>query len=72
LTVGEVVLLLEGSTPRGTWPKGVIVDVARGADDHVRKVTVKTADGVVTRDIRSLSRLESVLDTRGLACGVPL
>ena len=62
MEVGEVVLLLGCKAPRGTWSRGVVVEVSRGKDDHVRHIRVRTADGVVSRDIRSISRLEGITE----------
>ena len=59
--VGDLVLLLGESTPRGLWRKGVVVEIFPGPDGHVRHVRLHTSNGNVMRDIRSLRLLEGVV-----------
>ena len=47
LQVGDVVLMLEDSAPRGFWPLSRITNVFPGSDGRVRSVEVKTASGAV-------------------------
>jgi hypothetical protein len=42
LQVGDVVILIQDSLPRGLWPLGRIEKVFPGTDDRVRVVEVKT------------------------------
>lgn len=56
--VGDLVLLLDYQTPRGTYPKGIIVQTFPDRHGLVRRVTVRTANGTYDRDIRKLCRLE--------------
>lgn len=62
--VGDLVLLLEGSRPLGVWPKAVVSKVVRGKDGHVREVYLKTSNGLLRRDIRSVCLLEGHDDSR--------
>ena len=58
-TVGELVLLRdEEHTKRGKWPLGRITKVMPGRDNNIRVVEVKTKDGIYTRPVASLYRLE--------------
>jgi hypothetical protein len=36
LKVGDLVIVVDYSTPRGTWPLGRIIEVCRGSDKIVR------------------------------------
>jgi len=56
--VGDVVLVMNTETPRGTWPLGRIVSVHPGRDGHVRVVTVKVGQAVFTRPVTVLCPLE--------------
>ena len=58
VTVGDLVLLVDGNQPRGLWKKGVVVSVAKGDDGHVREVELKTVSGLQRRDIRKICLLE--------------
>ena len=49
LQVGDVVLMIEDSAPRGFWPLARITAVFPGSDSRVRSVEVKTASGTVYR-----------------------
>ncbi|CAL8101468.1 unnamed protein product [Calicophoron daubneyi] len=57
LKVGDLVLLIGGQRPVGSWPKGVVSGVVKGVDQHVREVYVRTNSGILRRDIRSLCLL---------------
>ena len=58
LKVGEVVLLVDEQIRRGDWKLGRIVSVS-GDGDHVRKASVRTANGkTFERDRGKLVRLE--------------
>lgn len=56
--VGDVMLLLEPSTPRGKWPLVVVDDVYTGQDGHVRVVDVRRNGQVFRRPITKLCPLE--------------
>ena len=62
LNVGELVLVKdEEHTKRGKWPLARITQVFPGRDNIVRAVEVKTKDGVYTRPVTSLFKLEDHL-----------
>jgi hypothetical protein len=62
LRVGDLVMLIGGRRSVGTWSNGVVSEVIRGSDNHVRDVYVRTSTGLIKRDIRSLCLLEGALE----------
>jgi hypothetical protein len=60
LKQGDLVLLIGESHLRGCWPKGIIVEIFEGCDGNTRQVNVRTATGVVNRDIRQVCLLEGI------------
>ncbi|KFM77345.1 hypothetical protein X975_06234, partial [Stegodyphus mimosarum] len=60
LKVGDVVLL-EGSTKsKLLWELGVVIELYRGRDQHVRSCLIKTSKGQIKRPIQLLYPLEVV------------
>lgn len=49
LKVGDLVVVVDPSSPRNVWPKGVIQKVYPGADGRVRVLDIKTKTGVMKR-----------------------
>lgn len=47
--VGDIVLIVDSSLPRGTWPRGEIVATHPGPDGTVRIVDVRTKHGILRR-----------------------
>jgi hypothetical protein len=45
LQINDLVMLMDDTKPRGQWSLGRIVEICKGADDHVRAVKVKTTQG---------------------------
>ena len=58
LQEGEVVLLLDPSVPRGTWPMARVERAYPGPDGLVRVVDVKTSKGLFKRPVSKIIRLE--------------
>ena len=58
LRVGDVVLVIAESLPRGKWPIGIVDRCFPDADGLVRTVEVKTHNGLIKRDVRQLSFLK--------------
>ena len=56
--VGDVVLLLEETTPRYLWPLGLVVDVKKGRDGLVRTVKIKTRSTVLVRPLSKVVKIE--------------
>jgi len=62
LKPGEVVLIKDEHRKRSCWPKEVVESVVPGPDGLVRRARIKTARGLLDRDIRKLCLLEGVGD----------
>ena len=58
INVGDLVMIKDHSVKRGCWPKAIVEECYPGADGLIRKVRLRTANGVLTRDIRSICLLE--------------
>ena len=61
LNVGDLVLLLDENSHRGSWPLGLVKEIYVGRDGLVRSVRVKTATTEFVRPITKLVALESAL-----------
>ena len=59
---GDLVLIVDKAAPRSVWRKSLIVDVHISPDGHTRKVTMRTTNDEVTRNIRSICLLEGCED----------
>jgi hypothetical protein len=53
--------MADKNVPRGQWPKAIVEETFPDSDDVVRRVTVRTTDGVYRRDVRKLCMLEEEL-----------
>ena len=63
LKPGDLVLVSDEASPRGQWPKAVVVEIILDKRKLVRRVRVRLADGsVLMRDIRKLCLLEGQVD----------
>lgn len=56
--VGDIVLMCDSNAPRGKWPKAIIIETFPDRHGLVRRVRVRTPNGIYERDIRKLCRLE--------------
>ena len=56
--VGELVVVVDDDLKRSKWPLGRVTKTMPSADNVVRAVEVKTKDGVYTRPVAKLCRLE--------------
>ncbi|XP_061725398.1 uncharacterized protein LOC133531282 [Cydia pomonella] len=54
LHTGDIVIIADGSMPRGTWPRGEIAQLFPGPDGHVRVAIVRTRAGDVRRPVSRL------------------
>ena len=54
LAVGDIVLSLTATTPRGTWPMGKVVAVHPGPDNLVRVVDIRVGGKVYRRAVHQL------------------
>ena len=57
LASGDLVLIKDEKTERGIWPLGRIVKTYESKDGVVRKVDVKTKNGIYTRPVHKLSKI---------------
>lgn len=46
---GDIVVIVDSSLPRNTWPRGEVVAAHRGPDGRTRIVDVRTAGGIMRR-----------------------
>ena len=58
IKIGDLVLILDESTPRNLWPMGLVVDINMGRDNLVRSVKVKTKSTTLVRPITKVILLE--------------
>ncbi|XP_052903598.1 uncharacterized protein LOC128310890 [Anopheles moucheti] len=58
ITVGDIVVVVDGNLPKNTWPKGRIVAVKQAKDGQVRQATVQTAQGLLQRPATKLAVLD--------------
>ena len=59
--VGDLVIMRDGRSPRGQWPKALVEETLPDSDGVVRQVLVRSANGVFHRDIRKPCLLEEEL-----------
>jgi len=55
--VNDVVLIVDETSKRNSWPKGIVVDVHLAKDGQVRSGVVRTPGGLVTRPAVKLAKL---------------
>ena len=55
---GDIVIIVDNTLPRGSWPKGIVTATYPGADNIVRVADVKTATGVFRRPVTKLCVLD--------------
>ncbi|KAL0803288.1 hypothetical protein ABMA28_017228 [Loxostege sticticalis] len=58
IRVGDLVLVVDPSSPRNTWPKGVIHHVYPGKDGRIRMLDVKTKTGIWRRSAARVAPIE--------------
>lgn len=56
--LGDLVLVINESTPRGSWPKALVEEIFPDKFGLVRRVRVRTAKTSYIRDVRKLCHLE--------------
>ena len=61
LRVGDLVIVAEFNLPRGSWKKGLVTEVFEDDLGCVRRVKLRTENGVLMRDVRKLCLLEEEL-----------
>lgn len=58
IAVNDVVIIVDEHTKRNTWAKGIVIDVHHGKDNVVRSAVVKTGNGIFTRPVIKLAKLD--------------
>ncbi|XP_075163256.1 uncharacterized protein LOC142235886 [Haematobia irritans] len=58
IEVGDIVVVVDDTSKRGSWLKGIVEDVHRGKDNQVRSAVVKTIKGLITRPTVKLAKLD--------------
>ena len=58
LKSGDLVLIMDENSPRGSWPLGLVIDTSIGRDGLVRSVKVKTKSTQLVRPVTKLVLLE--------------
>lgn len=59
IKVGDLVLIADGTLPRNSWPRGVVVNTYPGADGETRVVDVQTNKRILRRPTKKLAVLPS-------------
>lgn len=58
LVVGDVVVILDEKLARNEWVKGLVIETLPGKDGKIRTVKLRTENGVRTRSVSNLVRLD--------------
>lgn len=62
IAVNDVVLVVDQSAPRGSWPLARVLEVNKGRDGYVRSVKLKTKSSILTRPVNKLCLLEGSME----------
>uniref|UniRef100_A0A336LWI0 CSON002273 protein n=1 Tax=Culicoides sonorensis TaxID=179676 RepID=A0A336LWI0_CULSO len=60
LKVGDIVIVIDPNSTRNVWLKGRIVKTYMGKDDQVRSADVQTKQGIFTRPVMNLAKLDII------------
>ena len=60
LSVGDIVMIADSNSPRGSWPIAKVIEVKPGRDNLVRSARVRTKTTELVRPISKLVFLEGV------------
>lgn len=55
--LGDIVIIVDSTLPRGVWPRGEIVQTYPGPDGKIRNVDVRTSAGVLKRPTSRLIKI---------------
>lgn len=58
INIDDVVIIVDENTKRNTWMKGIVLDTHRGKDGVVRSAVVRTENGILTRPVVKLAKLD--------------
>ena len=59
LQVGDVVLIVDSSVPRGVWPLGLIEEVRTSTDSRVRSVKIRCKGTTIWRPVQKRGSCQS-------------
>ena len=57
---GDIVLIIDESSPRNSWPMGRITEIFPDKKGHIRRVKIKTQNGTLERPITKLCLLQDM------------
>lgn len=60
LKYGDIVLIIDESSPRNSWPMGRITETFPDKRGHVRRVKIRTQNGTLERPITKLCLLQNM------------
>ncbi|XP_053968725.1 uncharacterized protein LOC128870147 [Anastrepha ludens] len=66
IKLNDVVVIVDENSKRNSWPKGVVIDMNFGKDGQARSAVVKTVNGLCTRPIVKLVKLDVEVEKRGV------
>ncbi|XP_054745916.1 uncharacterized protein LOC129250308 [Anastrepha obliqua] len=66
IKLNDVVVIVDKNSKRNSWPKGVVIDMNFGKDGQARSAVVKTVNGLCTRPIVKLAKLDVEVVKRGV------
>jgi hypothetical protein len=58
IQIGDVVLLVNPTNPKGKWPLGLVQELCKSGDGHVRSVVVTSGSKDLVRPISKLVKLQ--------------
>ena len=58
IQVGDIVIIIDPSLMRNTYPKGIVTEVHPGKDGQIRSAEVKTANGLYKRPVAKLAIMD--------------
>ncbi|XP_054745543.1 uncharacterized protein LOC129249903 [Anastrepha obliqua] len=66
IKLNDVVVIVDENSKRNSWPKGVVIDMNFGKDGQARSAVVNTVNGLCTRPIVKLAKLDVEVEKRGV------
>lgn len=58
LSVGDLVVVVDPSSPRNVWPRGKVLETRVADDGQVRSAKIMTSCGVLDRPVAKLAVLD--------------
>ena len=59
--VGDLVLIINENSPRGSWPMGIVIDTSSGRDGQVRSARIMTKTTQLVRPITKTGVLGRIM-----------